>query len=213
MLALRGVARLTPLAKDRSPEQIGQLLARAMPLASRPEEIKGLLGALSNVPSAAGLNAAVGCLQNPAVKTEAALTVLTIAGKLDMRHEKEINAAIERVKAVCGDAAILARSETIPVGENLALVKAVNLDGLKPDGQSGPPQAAIDGDPRTYWDETDNQKLYWLRVTLKAPATVTGIRIMGYSHQHYAPRELRDPLRRETGEKDRRRCTTITCSA
>ena len=49
---------------------------------------------------------------------------------------------------------------------------ATNPDGLKSDGAGGPPAAAIDGDPQTYWDEVDDQKLYQLRVQMQRPATV-----------------------------------------
>ena len=59
-----------------------------------------------------------------------------------------------------------------------------------PTAQGGGPEAAIDGDPKTYWDETDNQKLYWLQVQLKAPATVVALRITAFGHHSYAPRNF-----------------------
>jgi hypothetical protein len=67
---------------------------------------------------------------------------------------------------------------------------ATNLDNLTPDGQGQGPFAALDGNPETYWDETDNQPLYWLRVHLKQPATVACLRILGYQHHNYAPRDF-----------------------
>jgi hypothetical protein len=36
----------------------------------------------------------------------------------------------------------------------------------------------------------DNQKLYRLQVKLKSPATVSAIRILGYAHQNYAPKDF-----------------------
>jgi type 1 glutamine amidotransferase/HEAT repeat protein len=74
---------------------------------------------------------------------------------------------------------------------NLALGgTATNPDGLKPDGQAGPPAAAIDGNRNTYWDEVDNQKLYQLRVQMKRPALVRAIRITGFQQQHFAPKDF-----------------------
>ena len=74
---------------------------------------------------------------------------------------------------------------------NLALGgTATNPDGLKADGQGGPPAAAIDGDRSTYWDEVDNEKLYQLRVQMKQPATVRAIRIIGFQQQSYAPKDF-----------------------
>jgi hypothetical protein len=67
---------------------------------------------------------------------------------------------------------------------------ATNLDGLTPDGQGQGPFAAIDGDPASYWDETDNQKLYWLRVQLRQKATVACLRLLGFKHHDYAPKDF-----------------------
>jgi hypothetical protein len=91
--------------------------------------------------------------------------------------------------------------------ENLALGgTATSPDGLEADGQASGDQAAIDGDPKTYWDEVDNQKLYILRVQLKQPSQKTGglpadpfggqpaavsyIRILGFQQQNYAPKDF-----------------------
>ena len=191
VLALRGVARMAPLATDRPAEKVADLVIRAMGLATRPDEMKGLLGALASVPCAAGLKTAVAHVKDPAVKNEATMAALTILQKIDARQQAEAVDAIEQLKAVAGDIAVFARSEKIPAGINLALgAKATNLDGLKSDGQGGPSQAAIDGDLGTYWDEVDNQSLYWIRVTLKQPATVTGLRITGFNHHSFAPRDF-----------------------
>ena len=74
---------------------------------------------------------------------------------------------------------------------NLALGgTATNPDGLRADGQGGPPAAAIDGERQTYWDEIDNQKLYQLRIQMKQPATVRALRIVGFQHQQYAPKDF-----------------------
>ncbi|MEI7729613.1 MAG: HEAT repeat domain-containing protein [Verrucomicrobiota bacterium] len=83
-----------------------------------------------------------------------------------------------------------APGKTIP-SLNLALgATATSPDGLQADGASGGDKAAIDGDPKTYWDKTDNQKLYRLRVELKQPAPVGYLRIMGYRQHNYAPKDF-----------------------
>lgn len=129
-----------------------------MGLASRPDEVKTLLAALLDVPSPAGLKAALPHLKDPALANETAMAVVKLAAVLGPKHRTEVDAAIEQVRGVLGDASFFATSEKIPAGENLARgAKAINRDGLRPDGAGGGPEAAIDGDPKTYWDETDNQ--------------------------------------------------------
>jgi hypothetical protein len=102
-----------------------------------------------------------------------------------------VGAELKQARAACDNPVIQARLNAIPLGENLALGgKATNPDGLAADGEGGPPQSAIDGNPNTYWDEVDNQKLYQLRVEMKKPAVVATIRILGYKHQEFAPKDF-----------------------
>jgi len=191
VLVLRGIARQAPLAKDQPRAKVAEVLAKAMGLATRPDEVKVLLAALVEAPSPAGLKAALPHLKDVATRNEAAMAVVKIATGLRPSHRAEVAAAIEQVRAVTGDVTFFAVSEKVPAGENLARgAKATNLDGLRPDGQGGGPAAAIDGNPDTYWDETDNQKLYWLCVHLKSPATVTALRITAFGHHAYAPRDF-----------------------
>jgi hypothetical protein len=67
---------------------------------------------------------------------------------------------------------------------------ATSPDGIEKDGAAGGDQAAIDGDPKTYWDEADNQKLYRLRVQLRERSTVGCLRILGYAQQQYVPKDF-----------------------
>jgi hypothetical protein len=74
---------------------------------------------------------------------------------------------------------------------NLALgATATNPDGLASDGASGGPQAAIDGDPNTYWKEVDNADLYRLKVTLPAPQDVSSINILWHPSEQHQARNL-----------------------
>jgi type 1 glutamine amidotransferase/HEAT repeat protein len=69
-------------------------------------------------------------------------------------------------------------------------VKAESVSGLKSDHAGGGPAEAVDGKVQTYWDETDDQKLYQLRLTLPEPRAIAGLRITGFQQHEYAPRDF-----------------------
>jgi HEAT repeat protein len=175
-LALRGIARLAPLAEDRPPEKRVEAILGAMKAGGGLNEQKGLLAALAEVPGNAALAAVKTCLDDPALGAEA-------KAALQRLQEREAKAPVPPWDEE------IAKLFLSP--ENLCRgAVATNLDGLAPDGQGQWARAAIDGDPTTYWDETDNQPLYWLRVQLKAQATVACARILGFQHQNYAPKDF-----------------------
>jgi hypothetical protein len=191
VLALRGVAHLVPLADDRETNKLCATLERAIRSASGPEEIKPLLSAMGHLPCASAARLAASYLKDSAVADEAALAIVEMGALRSGRDRAAVFAAVRQVAASCPNPLIRARAEAIPPEENLALGGvATNPDGLVADGEAGGPQAAIDGNSKTYWDEVDGQKLYQLRVQLKQPATVTGIRIEGYVQQVYAPKDF-----------------------
>jgi hypothetical protein len=98
-------------------------------------------------------------------------------------------AAAPRRAASRGDDAEVVKLFNSP--DNLALgATATNPDGLANDGAGQPPFAAVDGKPETYWDEVNGQKLYQIRVQLKQRATVTRLRILGYVHHGYSPKDF-----------------------
>jgi HEAT repeat protein/type 1 glutamine amidotransferase len=174
-LALRGVAHLAPLAKDR-PREAVNIITRAMKTGGAPSEQKALLAALGEIPDAAALNALQASLNDPALASEA-------KAAMDQIQERRAKAAAlpwdDQAIALFNSPENLCRGAT-----------ATNLDNLTPDGQGQGPFAALDGNPQTYWDETDNQPLYWLRVQLKQPATVACLRILGFQHHNYAPKDF-----------------------
>jgi type 1 glutamine amidotransferase/HEAT repeat protein len=193
-LALRGVARLAPQAKNRSPEQLVDLLGRALAVAA-PGEQKALLGALGEVPSVPTLNAAVAQLQNPGLADEAGMAVLKIVEAIGQQHRAAAKAALAQVASLCKNPTIVERTATMSLkfGElyNLSVgATATNLDGLRPDGEGSWGPAAIDGNPSTYWDETDNQKLYVIQVQLKERSKVGFLRILGWQQHNYAPKDF-----------------------
>ena len=174
-LALRGVAHLAPLAKDRRREAV-IIITRAMKTGGAPSEQKALLAALGEIPDAAALNALQASLSDPGLASEA-------KAAMDQIQERRAKAS-----ALPWDDQAIALF-TSP--ENLCRgATATNLDNLTPDGQGQGPFAALDGNPETYWDETDNQPLYWLRVQLKQPARVACLRILGFQHHNYAPKDF-----------------------
>jgi HEAT repeat protein len=174
-LALRGVAHLAPLAKDR-PREAVNIITGAMKTGGAPSEQKALLAALGEIPDAAALKALHASLNDPALASEA-------KAAMDQIQERRAKAATlpwdDQAIALFNSPENLCRGAT-----------ATNLDNLTPDGQGQGPFAALDGNPETYWDETDNQPLYWLRVQLKQPARVACLRILGYQHHNYAPKDF-----------------------
>jgi type 1 glutamine amidotransferase len=193
-LALRGIAQLAPLAKDRTPERVVEILAQAMERAERVEDRKALVSALGRVPCLAALRAAMARVKEPGLGDEAGLAALQAADKIWRRHPAESEEVARKFadspNAILREAAAslllkLSKSENLAIGAT-----AAKPDGLTIDGASQGAQAAIDGNPDTYWDEEDNRSLYILRVQLMEPATVSALRIMGYQQEGYAPKDF-----------------------
>lgn len=71
-----------------------------------------------------------------------------------------------------------------------ALGTASSPDGLEQDGDGKGDPAGIDGDPNTYWDESDLAKLYRYIVTFKQPEKIAAIAIMGWAQHDFAPKDF-----------------------
>jgi hypothetical protein len=173
-LALRGIARLAPLAKDIPSAKAVEMLARAIEMGGPLAEQKKLLSAMGEIPGDAALKALKGYLNHPDLAAEA---------KAAVEQFNNRNAASPSSPWDEESVKIFLSPENLCRG-----AVATNLDGLFPDGQGQGAFAAIDGDPRTYWDETDRQSLYWLRIQLKQPATVACLRLLAFQHRDYAPK-------------------------
>lgn len=179
-LALRGVANLAPQAKELPRPKVVEFIARAMK-AGGVNEQKALLGALGNIAHPAALKLAESCANNPELAAEAKAAITQIKSGVKPR------AAGRTAGPAFSDEVV--KLFTSP--DNLARgATATNPDGLRPDGQGQGPFAALDGNPSSYWDETDNQKLYQIRVQLRQRAAVACIRILGYQHHNYAPKDF-----------------------
>ncbi len=195
VLALRGFIRMAALPSERPAEQAAKLFADAMTLAASPDDKKLVLAALANVNHQAALDLAVGCLADPNLEVEAATAVVQIARNVRKANRDAAKAALQKVVEVCKTPAARQVAEAallvVDAAMNIAPQgTASSRGGSKPDGGSGPPQAAIDGDPATYWDEDDNQKLYRFAVTFKQPEKIAALSILGYQHHQYAPKDF-----------------------
>jgi HEAT repeat protein/type 1 glutamine amidotransferase len=195
VLALRGFARLAPLAEGREPAELVRLFAEAMKIASSADERKALLAGLGNVPAIEAMRLAAGFLGDAALVDEAGLATAGAASSIVASHPDEVRAAMTKVLARSSAPAVRKR-----VGEvmfrlsrpsNLALgATASSPDGLGKDGAAGGDAAVNDGNPDTYWDEVNGQKLYRLRLTFKRRTEVAAVKVMGYKHHDYAPRDF-----------------------
>lgn len=195
VLALRGVVRLASTSKGLPASEGVRLLAQAMPLADRADERKLVLAALATLADPAGLELAQKSLADKEVELEAATAVVQIAKALRRSNPDAAAAAIRNVLQVCQSPAARQLAE----GASIVLDQMVNIasqgtasspDDLEKDGAAGGDQAAIDGDPGTYWDEQDGQKLYRLVVTFAQPQTIAAISLVGYQHHQYAPKDF-----------------------
>ena len=131
-----------------------------------------------------------------ATADDAIIAGVQIAQALAPSHPREVSQALDKLAALklsgaageCVRAAIL--YSTIDKLPNLARgANASSPDGFNSDGPR-PDAHAIDGNPATYWDETDGHKLYRLRVDFPKPVDASAISIMGWAHHSFSPRDF-----------------------
>lgn len=194
-LALRGFIRLAGLASGRPAADTVRLLADALKWSRSAEEKQLVLAALSACDDASALEVAGGCLADGAVEVEAATTVVRLARKLQATDPDAASAAVQRILDTCKSPAArqLAEGAGILLGGMVNIAPqgtATSPDDLDQDGEAGGDQAAIDGNPATYWDEADGAKLYRLVVTFKQAEKIAALSILGYAHQNYAPKDF-----------------------
>ncbi len=206
--AALGVIASLALRGPREPAKSASLLAAALPLAGGAEAKRALLGALGLAPVAESLPAVLPYLDDADAGEEAALAVVRIAGALDASQTEAVTESLRAVLAAArsGPAHDAARDALLRLGVDLPRTPSARLaepgpdlardasatspDGIDSDGAASGDQAAIDGDPATYWDEADNQAEYRLLVTFPSEREVGAIRITGHQHHSYAPRDF-----------------------
>ena len=189
--ALNRMAPQAPARATRAAEALAHALAASTDAAGR----KSYLAALTGIPCVSSLKAAQAQLNNPELSAEAAAGLVRIAEVIYPWHKLEVKAALAELKTASPPADLAGRAEALAgrldQPANFAVGGfATSPDGLEKDGQAGGDQAAIDGDPKTYWDEADNAKLYVLRVQLRERSTVGCLRILGFQQHSYAPKDF-----------------------
>ncbi len=191
-LAARGLTRMIPQAPAHA-TRVATALSQALAAATDSADQKNLLAALVGIPSVPSLKAAQGQLTNAALADDGVAGLVKIAEVIYPWHRAEVKAALAELKPANPALAsrVDALSSKLDQPANLALGGfATSPDGLEKDGDAGGDQAAIDGNPKTYWDEEDNRNLYVLRVQLREHSTVGCLRVMGFQQHSYAPRDF-----------------------
>ena len=112
VLALRGVIRLAS-ARSLADDDKVRLLSEAMKAAKRPEEKREVLGGLGSTATLASLEIAAACLDDEAVKEEAAAAVVQIAEKLAKRNPDAVRDAVGKALKATSNAGVRASAEKI----------------------------------------------------------------------------------------------------
>jgi HEAT repeat protein len=114
-LALRAYVRMADLESAGRPSARAAALAEALEVARRPEEKRLALAGLGKVPSPAALEATVGCLDSKPLAEQAALVVVTIAEKLEVRPKQRetVVAALRRAVVVATNPATVKRAQKV----------------------------------------------------------------------------------------------------
>jgi len=193
-LALRGIVQVAPLTQKGERVKSADLIANLLKNVSVPEDRNTLLSVLGKLPCLEAFRVVNTYLRFPATSVAAERAALNIAQVIGMRYPDECAKTVRLLESSL-DNEIRTRATSLmaelALGPDLALEGvASHPDGLYRDGQASGAQAAIDGDPNTYWDETDNQKLYVLQVQWKKPISFNYMRIMGYAEDNYAPKDF-----------------------
>lgn len=198
-LALRGYVRLLNADPGMSARNRLSGYTEALTLAKQDGEKRAILAGLGTVPTVEALNMAFALLENEGLRAEAASAVLKIAEAVAATQPEAARTALQGTMECCKDDRVTAQAQTLLAKLRWQALQPFNIaeqgqasspDGLEKDGGAGDDRAAIDGNPQTYWDETDGQPLYRLQVNFPEPKEVAAISILGYRHQDYAPKDF-----------------------
>ena len=199
VLALRALVRLLALPSDRAVEETLGLYAKAMETAEKAEARKQVLAGLASVAHPEALKMVEGYLGDAEVGKEAAMAALKIADALSATHPDQAEASLQKLVETAQDEGVIGQARGILVKAKLKKLESQNLalgavasspDDLDKDGGAGGDQAAIDGNPDTYWDEVDRKGLYVLEVAFEEAQEVSAISILGHRHHDYAPKDF-----------------------
>ena len=125
------------------------------------------------------------------VANEAGLAAIRLAPRVAVDHPEAAKSALQSVLQSSVEQAVRDKASLAiaTLGKpNIALVATASSP--RREGAKHGPTMAVDGDPETWWDEVDRQKLYQIRLDFKQPRQVAVISLTGYSHQHFAARDF-----------------------
>ncbi len=103
VLALRGYVRAVRETPGLTPATRLAMLQEALRTASRPEERRLALGGIGEVADPAALAAALACLGEADIASEAAAAVISLAERLRWQYPRETRAALEHLTAQAPD--------------------------------------------------------------------------------------------------------------
>ena len=112
VLALRGAVRLASAKGVAADERI-KILGDIMEAARRPEEKREVLAGLSGMQTVDALKLAVGCLDDDAVKEEAAAAVVQIADRLAKKNPDAVRDAVTKALQATKNEGVKANAERI----------------------------------------------------------------------------------------------------
>ena len=100
ILAVRGYIRVCRIRANRPDAETAKLLIAGLEAAKRPEEKRQALGGLAEARDILALQAVVPCMDDPALREEAASAAARIGRDLWQRHPAAVKAAVEKVLEV-----------------------------------------------------------------------------------------------------------------
>ncbi len=204
-LAVTAIEALGALGGDEALARLGEVLAEADADMHRAA-LHGIaeLGTVSQPDEAAqatllkALNLVTANVEQQPQSEEAVVAAVQIAQTLASTHSDDVRQALQRLDAcklskpmeqLVAGTRLLFTIDQLP---NLAKgAKASSPDGFDNEGGSKGDAAAIDGNPDTYWDETDGHPLYKLRVDLPQAADISAISVSGWGHHSFSPKDFK----------------------
>jgi len=109
VLALRGYVRMAE--ENRKEDRRLAMLAEALAVAKRPDEIKLALGTMGKTRSPAALKMVLGYLDDPKLADEAGLAAIAIGDRIRRSHKELVRDAMTRVVAAVKDKGVRKKAE------------------------------------------------------------------------------------------------------
>jgi hypothetical protein len=105
--SLRAYARVVSLPSERPPQETFEMLNGAMDLATQTEDKRLIVSRLGSVRAPDALAAVLSLVDDPELKDTAVVAAFTLAKGLSQSHPDQASAAMEKVRSLTKDPAIL----------------------------------------------------------------------------------------------------------